>query len=265
MGEQVFVKERSDIIRHLNLIKIKENVHKGLSLSCCKEKTFRLFLLFGWVILSGTAWGPDYKGDLILRGRSASSIKFLKPPLSLTVIHNRPKFGSYFFLFHGERQFDQEKISSLNKEYDLNSIFSNTSLIKKTLVKTDPSRLAPAQLGKDCRGIITRGVLKNLARKETGDLYLIFRWLVELEEGFSVGTSGNLQNQNSGNKSAAVSFTLSTSGIIYIAAQRKVLALPSVSRTGVELEKMAEEVLKSLASKAKKIIQAQKKIISKSY
>tara|TARA_B100000686_G_scaffold354518_1_gene465209 strand:- start:1157 stop:1816 length:660 start_codon:yes stop_codon:yes gene_type:complete len=218
-----------------------------------------------WIFLSGTALGTDYEGDLILRGHSDSSIKFLKPPLSLTVIHNQPDLGGSFFLFDGEGQIDQEKVSFLNKEYDLDSILSNSGLIKNTLVKTDPSRLAPAQLGKNRKGVITREVLKNFSREQTGDLFLIFRWLVELEQGSSASISGGLQNQSSGDGSVEASFTLSASGIIYIAAQRKVLALSTVSRTGLEPEKMAEEVLKRLAIKAKKIIQAQKKIISKSY
>ena len=58
-----------------------------------KTVTFGIILSF---LIAFNSYGADYQGDLISRNKSDSAVKFLKPPLSLTVLQNRPEKGFYF-------------------------------------------------------------------------------------------------------------------------------------------------------------------------
>ena len=204
--------------------------------------------------LLGTDWGSEYKGDLILKNRSDYSVKFLTPPLSIVVINNQPKKGPFYFFRDGKNQSEKIK-SSINNHETIWSILNDPKLIKDTLMKTDPTRLTPSKKGSNHKGPVTKPILRALSNEQHGDLLFIFRWILEDESDSnieSIGKPGYL-------------FTLTASGLVYISKQNKVLALPDVIKKGEDLKKMAYYGLEMLASNAKKIIQAQKKIVTKSY
>ncbi len=221
-------------------------------------------------------YGPNYQGDLISRNKSDSAVKFLKPPLSLTVLQNRPEKGFYYFFSNGKPKFDGDLSVAASKEDAFDKIISNERTIVKTLRATDPARLAPASVGLDFRGIINRSRLKALSKTNFSDILLVFRReiLVHSEQEFS---NSFFQTPELFLKSPNVDFSIEilTKGLVYISKQKKVLALPhnkesvSISKgqnnIDIILTKMVKNGLKKLAGEAKNKIQAQKKIITKSY
>ena len=217
------------------------------------DKILRRFILcFSTaVLLTGADWGPDYVDDLILKGRSDSTIKFLTPPLSLSVIHNRPAKGSNYFFIGEEKQFDAS-----NGFDGLDPYLNDLKTIKRTLVKADPARLVPAKQGTDVRGPVTRNALRDLAKKQLADLLLVFRWEVHVNaEGIKTFGGGETSRP----------IGLTARGLVYISKQNKILALLANTQTGMNLPELTYAGLKALAGEARKIIQAQKKIVSDSY
>jgi hypothetical protein len=223
-----------------------------------------------------SSYGADYQGDLISRNKSDSAIKFLKPPLSLTVLQNRPDKGFYYFFSNEKPKFD-EALNIVSKDNDaFDKIISDTKTIKKTLRATDPARLAPASIGADFRGIIKRNRLKDLSRINPSDILLIYRREVIIQSTKEFPNS-YFQNPELFLKPSATDFSIGilTKGLVYITKQKKVLALPhnkqsimitkGQSDTNIILATAVKIGLKKLAEEAKKKIQAQKKIVTKSY
>jgi len=238
-----------------------------------KTVTFGIILSF---LIAFNSYGADYQGDLISRNKSDSAVKFLKPPLSLTVLQNRPEKGFYFFFSNKKPKFD-EALSGNSKDKDaLDKIISDTKIIKKTLRSTDPARLTPSSVGTDFRGIINRDRLKDLSKTNPSDILLIYRREV-LFQSTNEFPDSYFQTPELFLKPSETDFSMEilTKGLVYISKQKKVLALPhnkqnvniskGQSNTDVALTKMVKSGLKKLAEEAKKKIQAQKKIITKSY
>ncbi len=221
-------------------------------------------------------YGADYQGDLISKNKSDSAIKFLKPPLSLTVLQNRPQKGFYYFFSNEKPKFD-EALNIISKDNDaFDKIISDTKTIKKTLRATDPARLSPASVGADFRGVINRNRLKDLFKINPSDILLIYRreFIIQSTKEFS---NSYFQSPELFLKPSSTDFSIEilTKGLVYISKQRKVLALPynkksitiseGQSDINIILATVVKSGLKKLAEEAKKKIQAQKKIITKSY
>jgi hypothetical protein len=221
-------------------------------------------------------YGTNYQGDLISSNKSDSAIKFLKPPLSLTVLQNRPEKGFYYFFSNEKPKFD-EALSGVSKDNDaFDKIISDTKIIKKTLRSTDPARLAPASIGADFRGIINRNRLKDLFKTNPSDILLIYRReiIVQSTKEFS---NSYFQTPELFLKPLTTDFSIEvlTKGLVYISKQKKILALPH-NKQNINISKGQSDAdmilagavksgLKKLAEEAKKKIQAQKKIVTKSY
>ena len=210
-----------------------------------------IFYFLGFIVLTGTQWGADYTDDLILKGRSDSAIKFLTPPMSLIVIHNRPAKGRNYFFIGEEKRFNDSSVSDV-----LDPILSDPKTIKLTLVKTDPTRLVPAKQGADVLGPLTRSTLLTLAKEQFADLFLIFRWEVRVNtEGIKL----------SADEETSLLVEITLGGLIYISKQEKILALPTHTQVGTQLPVLTHIGLKKLSAEARKIIRAQKEITSDSY
>ena len=93
-------------------------------------------------------------------------------------------------------------------EGETNKNFSDPKRIKKTLLKLDPARIVPAKMGEPITGPITRDSLKHLAKQYSEDVILIFRRSVDNEKN-------SIRHQ----------------GLIYLAKQKKVLALILLNQT----------------------------------
>ena len=114
--------------------------------------------------------------------------------------------------------------------------FSDPKRIKKTLLKLDPARIVPAKMGEPTTGPITRDSLKHLAKQYSEDVILIFRRSVDNEKS-------SIRHQ----------------GLIYLAKQKKVLALKESKESGSEsIQEMDLAGLKTLAKQAKKVLHSHK-------
>ena len=92
-------------------------------------------------------------GDVFEVKASDSAVKMIHFPQSLTVIWNRPGPATGKF----------------------KSILGDPATLKRTLRKIDPARIAPANLGEEFIGMITRDALDGLGKKYNVDLLLVFR------------------------------------------------------------------------------------------
>ena len=180
------------------------------------------------LITSFSNYGSNYQGDLISRNKSDTAVKFLKPPLSLTVLQNRPKKGFYYFFANQKPKFDEVLNGVLNQEDKFEKIFSDEKIIKKTLRATDPARLSPALLGTDSRGVINRSKLKSLSKINPSDILIIYRREITTssEQSFS---NDYFQTPELFLRPPKIDFsiTILTKGLVYISKQRKILAIPS--------------------------------------
>jgi len=238
-------------------------------------KTSILGVIFS-LLTAFSNFGADYQGDLISRNKSDSAIKFLTPPLSLTVLQNRPKKGFYFFFLNEKPKFN-EALDSVSKNNDaFDKIISDTKIIKKTLRSTDPARLAPASVGADFRGVINRNRLKDLFKSNPSDILLIYRREVIIQSAKEFPNS-YFQTPELFLQPSTTDFSIQilTKGLVYISKQKKVLALP-YNKQNIAISEGQNDInailattvksgLKKLAEEAKKRIQAQKKIVTKSY
>jgi hypothetical protein len=238
-------------------------------------KTAIIGTIFSLITAFGN-YGANYQGDLISSNKSDSAVKFLEPPLSLTVLQNRPEKGFYYFFSNEKPKFD-EALSDFSKNSDaFDKIISDTKIIKKTLRSTDPTRLAPASIGADFRGVINRSRLKDLFKINPSDILLIYRReiIVQSTKEFS---NSYFQTPELFLKTLTTDLSIEvlTKGLVYISKQKKILALPH-NKQNVNISKgqgdadlilagAVKSGLKKLAEEAKKKIQAQKKIITKSY
>jgi len=169
--------------------------------------------------------------DLIEVGKSDSTIKMLVFPKSLRVIENR--------------------LSTTGK---IDAFLSDSKQIRKTLLKVDLARVAPAYIGELFSGPVTRSRLRELAKLYSEDIFIIFRRNFRGEDGNTNSSAYNIEYR----------------GLIYLARQKKVLALKGNDREGRfadskstdQTAKQWQEIdiagLKTLAKEAKKILQSHK-------
>ncbi len=178
--------------------------------------------------------------DLLTRKKSDSSIKGLVFPKSMKVLESRPEQGSYFYYGADGQKFD-EGVAESAEAGALDAVLGDPKAVSATLIKTDPVRINPASLGEDVRGPVTRAVLKDLAKKFDEDLLLVFRREVRTDAG---------------------KWTLKTRGLVYLAKQNRLLALPANEQTAdadgaparEDAGELARKGLKALAAAAKKEI-----------
>lgn len=117
-----------------------------------------------------------------------------------------------------------------------NKNFSDPKRIKKSLLKIDPARIVPAKIGEPVTGPITRDSLQHLADKYSEDVILIFRRLINNDKN-----------------------SISHQGLIYLARQRKVLALREIKESGAgSFQEMDLAGLKILAKEARKVLHSHK-------
>ncbi len=157
-----------------------------------------LFMLFCTL----TATPAD--ADLIDKGKSDSAIKMLVFPQSLRVIENRA------------RQISER-----------DAIPPDPGQIRKTLLKVDPARIAPAKAGEAFTRPVTRDRLRELGQQYSEDVIFIFR--------------RNLKTE-----------VIRYEGLLYLAKQKKVLALKGNENADPFIG------LKTLAQEARKLLHSHK-------
>ena len=114
--------------------------------------------------------------------------------------------------------------------------FSDPKRIRRTLLKLDPARIVPAKAGEPVIGPVTRVGLRELAKQYNEDIIFIFR--------------RTLNNEKK---------SILHQGLLYLAKQKKVLALKESKGTGSgSLEEMDLAGLKLLAKEAKKVLHSHK-------
>jgi hypothetical protein len=123
-----------------------------------------------------------------------------------------------------------------NRDNDVNDIFTDPKRIRKTLLKVDPARIVPAKTGEPVIGIVTRDKLRQLANRYSEDIIFIFR-----------RTWDDVKNK------------IYHKGILYLARQKKVLALKKNMNSGSEnMQEMDVAGLKTLAQEARKVLHSHK-------
>ena len=153
-------------------------------------------------------------GDLLDGGKSDSAIKMLVFPKSLRVIESR-----------------------VNTQATL----SGPKQVRKTLLKLDPTRVAPAKSGEPISGPVTRDRLRELSKQYSEDVIFIFRRTPEEH---------------------AVRYQ----GLFYLTRQKKVLALKGnegrfsnlPEQKAERWKDLDESGLKTLAQEAKKVLRSHK-------
>ena len=116
----------------------------------------------------------------------------------------------------------------------MNTVFSDPKRIRKTLLKLDPARVAPAKSGEPIKGPVTRESLGQLAKQYSEDIIFIFRRTLD-------DTKNAIRHQ----------------GLLYLAKQKKVLALEESMNSG-SLQEMDVAGLKTLALEARKVLHSNK-------
>ncbi|NIQ00647.1 MAG: hypothetical protein GWM98_09875 [Nitrospinaceae bacterium] len=224
-------------------------------------------------ILVGFGGWPAQAGepDLLEESKTDPAVKPLVFPKSLKVIQNRPRQGWYHFYEGQAPRFNDGLPGEIQKTQDrFDTLLSDPQLIRKTLVKTDPVRIAPASRGEDVRGPITHDRLRDLKTSHAEDMLLVFRRQVILEAADALPPvvflepARLLTGDFPGASPTPVSLRIQTRGLIYLANQDRILALPAEEQTlslkpggpGVkkQLEEAARTGLENLAEAARKVI-----------
>ena len=123
-----------------------------------------------------------------------------------------------------------------NRDNEVDDIFTYPKRIRKTLLKIDPARIVPAKTGEPVIGIVTRDNLRQLSKRNSEDIIFIFRRIWD-------DAKNNIHHQ----------------GILYLARQKKVLALKESINSGSEsIQEMDVEGLKNLAQGARKVLHSHK-------
>ena len=123
-----------------------------------------------------------------------------------------------------------------NRDNEVNDIFTDPKRIRKTILKVDPARIVPAKVGEPIIGIVTRDNLRQLAKRYSEDIIFIFR-----------RTWDDTKNK------------INHKGILYLARQKKVLALKEIMNSGSEsMQEMDFAGLKTLAQEARKVLHSHK-------
>ena len=158
-----------------------------MKISCFQEKVVKLSFLTFLLFTFHCACDPYFvwaEVDLIDEGKSDIAVKMLVFPKSLRVIENQVKTA-------GEEE----------------ALLSDSKRIRKTLLKIDPARIAPAKAGEPFSGIVTRTRLLKLSKQYSEDVIFIFRRVLTIE----VGT--------------LTEYKIRYQGMLYLARQKKVLVL----------------------------------------
>ena len=155
---------------------------------------------------------------------SDSAVKMIHFPQSLAVIWNRPAPAAGKF----------------------DSIFGDPATWKRALRKIDPARIAPATLGEDFTGPVTRKALDGLGKKYNIDILLVFRRDI-VDERFDF-------------------IKLRNRARVYLVRQRKLLMVPANETAAnfnddnwkEKIEEINRQGLKQLAEDARKVIHSHK-------
>jgi hypothetical protein len=200
--------------------------------SCSHKKVSKLSLLLLLLVTFFCACDPYFvwaEVDLIDEGKSDTAIKMLVFPKSLRVIENQLK--------------------TAGKEA---ALLSDSKRIRATLLKIDPSRIAPAIAGEPFSGIVNRTQLLKLSKQYSEDVFFIFRRIL------------------TGEAVTLTEYKISYQGMLYLARQKKVLVLKgnekkesfsssSSLQDRAELWKTLDEKgLKDLAKEAKRVLHSLK-------
>jgi hypothetical protein len=209
---------------------------------------------------------PDVRGqdDLFSRNKSDSTIKMLVFPLSMAVVENRPHKGLYYFFGDETREVNKElKGNPESLKNPLYSILSDAKIIKKTLVKTDPTRVAPSKHHEDFLGPVTKAELKLLSAKYKKDLVLVFRREIYLPPEKNLPESLNLNSGELFNLKSPIKIKIKNVALLYLSKQNKILMIPPNEQTGTIthgdkgksfLRDLNITGLKQLTKQSKKII-----------
>ena len=194
---------------------------------------FRIIISSSIGLLFFLMWNQiESHADLIDAGKTDSAVKMLHFPKSLRVVENITEGLS-----------------------DLNQVFNDPKQIRRTLLKLDPARIVPAKSGEPFVGEITREKLKELTQVYSEDVIFIFRRSYE-PHPLSIKE----------NEKVAARHT----GILYLAKQKKVLALQgsvkteafpgkeSAKQQAEHLKKLDQEGLKELSLQARKVLHSHK-------
>ncbi len=197
-----------------------------------QTKVAKLSLLASFLITFLCMYNPYFVWadvDLIDEGKSDSAVKMLVFPKSLRVIE-----------------------SLRNESRGQEVLFSDSKRIRKTLLKIDPARIAPAKEGESIYRTVTRERLLKLSKKYSEDVIFIFRRKLKAVSG--------RQTEN----------TILYQGMLYLARQKKVLVLKGnektkpVSDSGSPQEiidrlmDLDDEGLKDLAREARTVLHSHK-------
>jgi hypothetical protein len=222
------------------------------------------YLILALVAISWLATNAIGQEDLFSRNKSDSTIKMLVFPLSMAVVENRPRKGLYFFYEGETRKFNQElngKSESL--ENPLFAILSDAKTIKKTLVKSDPTRVSPAKQYEDLLGTITKVELKQLSSKYKKDMILVFRRDIYLQPDAKLHDTLYQHPEELLNLKTRIDIKIKNTALLYLAKQNKVLMIPSNEQSKTilpggsaksELQDLANTGLQKLAKQTKKVI-----------
>jgi len=176
--------------------------------------------------------------DLIDEGKTDSAIKMLVFPKSLLVIENRT--------------------TQVSKR---DAILSDPKLIRKTLLKVDPARVVPAKAGEPFAGPVMRDRLRELAKRYSEDVIFVFRRKLKIEPE-SLTAAELLSTEHI--------VHISFQGLLYLARQKRVLALPGIEKMerfavlaspeqrAERWRKLARDGLKKLAQEARKVLHSHK-------
>ncbi|MGV7222028.1 MAG: hypothetical protein ACQ9MH_10915 [Nitrospinales bacterium] len=222
------------------------------------------YLIFALIALSiwiSVAHGLE---DLFLRNKSDSTIKMLVFPLSMAVVENRPLHSLYYFYEYKVEEKNEKSISeSDSTESPLYEIFSNSGIIKKTLVKSDPTRVAPSKQHDDILGPVTKTELKKLSSKYKKDMILVFRREIFIQSETNLSDSLQKNPEELINPKEAITIKIKSTALIYLAKQNKVLMIRPNDQSKTitpgdtaktDLHDLAQSGLQQLAKQTKKVI-----------
>ena len=194
-------------------------------------------ILFGLLcsLIALPAWADV---DLIDEGKTDGAIKMLVFPKSLRVIENRA--------------------AQVGK---LEATLSDPKLIRKTLLKIDPSRVVPAKAGEPFAGPVTRDRLRELAKRYDEDVIFVFRGELNIEPE-SLTEKELLSTEHV--------VYIRYRGLLYLARQKRLLVLKGNEKMdqfagSVSPEQREErwrnlsvDGLKTLAQEARKLLHSHK-------
>jgi hypothetical protein len=203
-----------------------------MKISYSQVKVLKLSFLASLIVTFLFACDPYFvwaEVDLIDKGKSDIAVKMLVFPKSLRVIENQVKTA-------GEEE----------------ALLSDSKRIRKTLLKIDPARIAPAKAGEPFSGIVTRTQLLKLSIQYSEDIIFIFRRVLTVEAG------------------TLTEYKIRYQGMLYLARQKKVLVLKGNEKNerllgsslhqdrAILWKNLDEKGLKDLAKEAKTTLHSHK-------